>query len=505
MKFWNKLFARRTVLLIVLLAFNPIYGTSQSVDRVQQLQEIVQLINQLKVTTDPIAFSKLYDMLKEKELAFISPTATDRLPYNSFLQLPDTGIIRLMPREKFDGVLFSRGGAAYYSFARRTHLYDFGSDLSLEQDAFKVGFAGADFGFITSLGDLPIESVLAETPGIPYLMAYSPPMTEAEARAEYQRSGTGFQAGNFTYRRFAAAAVNTTYAVRAVGYGSSDCLIAFRVLRKDTDGSLILVWKRLKWFATPRLGGGFMAVTSAASYTRGLFAQESIATAFVSDLTDKTVVASTTPLPIMLGGVTVSLYENIGDEITNGSGVISAAKIFSVSPNQVNFEISDRYIAPHHGIIRVQRADGTALTELVRFENVVPALFTANADGQGVPAALILRINNGVQSYEPLARFDSAQNKFVPLPIDFGAANEQIYLVLFGTGIRWWKTHEESPTISVKIGNVDAPVLFAGEQGLNGLDQINVSLPRELAGQSDLNLALTVNGKTANAVKINIK
>lgn len=498
----NRLFS---IIALAFLCFLLIHRNvpAQAVDRVQQLQEIVRLISQLK---DPLygnLFPALYKQLVEKELAFISPTVEDKTAYPVFLRQPDTGMIRLMPREDFDGVLYSRGGGAYYSFARLTHLYDFGSDLGLERGSFRVGFAGADFGFLVPLGDLAIENLTVDSPGVQYLATYTPPTTEADARTEYQRSGTGFQVGNFSYRSSVPALVNQTYAVRAVGYSSSDCLIVFRVLRKDTDGSLILLWKRLRWFPTPRLGGGSIAIVSAANFQRGFFAQESIASAFIPDLSNTTAVANQLPLPVTLAGISVDLRQNIDDGVGNSTGVISAAKIFSVSPSQINFEISNRYVVPHHGMIRVRKADGTTFTELVRFENVTPALFTANANGQGVPAAVLLRIQNGTQTYEPVARYDSTQGQFVTIPVDLGAASDQAVLVLFGTGIRWWQ--KTSSSVKVTIGGIDAPVLFAGEQGAPSLDQINVLLPRALVGRGDVDVVLTVDGKPANTVRLNIK
>jgi hypothetical protein len=49
----------------------------------------------------------------------------------------------------------------------------------------------------------------------------------------------------------AAAQANTTYALRSVCYERSDLLAVFRVLRFDSDGSVILVWKQLSSFAVP--------------------------------------------------------------------------------------------------------------------------------------------------------------------------------------------------------------------------------------------------------------
>jgi hypothetical protein len=66
-----------------------------------------------------------------------------------------------------------------------------------------------------------------------------------------------------------------------------------------------------------------------------------------------------------------------------------------------------------------------------------PSLFTVSATGMGLAAAVVLRVKaDGSQSYESIAQFDAAQNKHVPVPIDFGPSlgtdSDQIFLVLFG-------------------------------------------------------------------------
>jgi hypothetical protein len=191
--------------------------------------------------------------IQAKEKVFLAPSAEDLAAFAGFLRQPDTGMARLMPRETYDGNLLIRGGGAYYSFARLTNEYGFGSDIGLEQGQLRVGFAGADFGFLTSLGDLAINSVTAEHPGVSLLAEFKTPSAEAEAREQYRRAGAGFEADGFTYRSFLPASLNTTYALRSVDYGASDLLVAFRVTRQDADGSLTLVWTILKRFPVPQL------------------------------------------------------------------------------------------------------------------------------------------------------------------------------------------------------------------------------------------------------------
>jgi uncharacterized protein (TIGR03437 family) len=102
-----------------------------------------------------------------------------------------------------------------------------------------------------------------------------------------------------------------------------------------------------------------------------------------------------------------------------------------------------------------------------------------------------------------VAAFDAAQNRFVARSLDLGGPGEQLYLLLFGTGLR---NRGKLEDVRAWLGNVEAPVSFAGAQGARaGLDQINVQVSRTLAGRGEVELQLSVNGKLANAVQLNFK
>ncbi len=181
------------------------------------------------------------------------PSDVDLALFATFLSQPQTGLIRLLPRENYEGYLSTRGGGSYYSFALRTHEYGNGSDLGLEQGSLSVGFAGANFGFLTTLGDAPINGITLDTPGVQFLASFSAPTTLADARTQQERASTGFSAGAYNYINRMKATSATTFALRSVCYDTSDVLVAFRVTRLDTDSSTILVWKILKTFAVPRI------------------------------------------------------------------------------------------------------------------------------------------------------------------------------------------------------------------------------------------------------------
>jgi len=192
--------------------------------------------------------------INAKEAVLLSVSKEDRRAHALFLAQPGAGIARLLPREKWDGKLATRGGGAYYSFTRRTHEYGFGTNIGFEQDRLSARLAGASFGFIANLGDAPLELVTADTEAVQFMASYKTPAFEPDARkSQTQFMGAGFEAGGVAYKDTVPLSVGGTYALRSVEYNNSDVLVAFRVLRKDSDGSVVLLWKMLQEFPKPAL------------------------------------------------------------------------------------------------------------------------------------------------------------------------------------------------------------------------------------------------------------
>ena len=194
--------------------------------------------------------------LDQLEKRLLAPSEQDKAGYAEFLRQPNTGLIRLLPREKFDRtpekkVLTITGGGAYYSFVRLTHDYGYGSDLELAQGYFSTGFAGADYGIMTSLGDIALENVTSEAAA--FLVNYAPADDLPKARIEQRKWGEGATADGTNYSRRLLVKENSTYLLRSVNYDTSDVLVAFRVVRVDNDDSVTILWKLLKKYPTPRL------------------------------------------------------------------------------------------------------------------------------------------------------------------------------------------------------------------------------------------------------------
>lgn len=486
-------------LVFVSLLFVAATVSAQAFDRAKLLQEIIELQATIKTTTDTAQISLLTEKLKLLERTFLAPAAEDVQYFADFLKQPNTGLLRLMPRERFDGALATRGGGAFYSFIRQEHEYGWGSDLLLERDRLRVTFVVKHIGWLTRLNVQP-QAVTLETPGVAWLNAFTPPLDEAGAEQQSRAAQQGLQEGEFSYGVYQPAELGRTYAMRAVKYRDSDLLVVFQLFRRDTDGSLIVPWKLLRRYPTPQLNGVRFATTSAANYVQSDFAPGSIAVAFGKDLANQGFSSDELPLPTRVAGTQVSVQDS------SGRGFQLSAPLFSFLPDQVNYLIPAD-VVEGYGLVTVwkQSPDQTwqQYTELIRITKTAPGLFTANADGQGVPAALLLRVDaRGFLSYEQVADYDTTQKKFVPVPLDLRDATEQVFLLLFGTGVRGRSALEN---VNAKIGGVDAPVLYAGEHGAPGLDQINILLPRALAGRGDVDVVLTVDGKLANPVRLNIK
>ena len=87
--------------------------------------------------------------------------------------------------------------------------------------------------------------------------------------------------------------------------------------------------------------------------------------------------------------------------------------------------------------------------------------------------------------------------------MDLGASTDILVVELYGTGIRG---NSSLSNVVAQIGGVPATVAYAGSQmQYDGLDQVNLYVPRSLAGAGEVPVVLTVDGITANVVTVNIK
>jgi uncharacterized protein (TIGR03437 family) len=272
------------------------------------------------------------------------------------------------------------------------------------------------------------------------------------------------------------------------------------------QGSWTMRWKapaqsqgRVTFYVAGNAGNGNGAQTgamlpnvasvSAASFAAGALASETITAAFGAGLSQNVAVATTVPLPTELDNTQVIVRDAFNIE--------RAAPLFFVSPAQINYLIPQG-VFPGAATVTVRRNGSDVAQGTITIETTAPALFAANANGQGVAAAVVLRVRDGQQLYEAVSRPEGGSQ--VPIPIDLGPETDQVYLLLFGTGFR-----NSISGVSVTVGGTNVLVPgYAAVAGFAGLDQCNIGpLPRSLASRGNMNIVLTAGTKTANVVTVN--
>lgn len=235
-----------------------------------------------------------------------------------------------------------------------------------------------------------------------------------------------------------------------------------------------------------------LSSTSAAGFNGTTLAPEAIAAAFGQGLSSTTQAAAAQPLPTTLNGVSV--------RVKDSTGVERPAPLFFVAPGQINYLIPSG-TAQGTAFITVTNGNNIVAGGSVSIARTAPGLFSVNANGRGWAAAVVQRIKaDGTQVYEPVAQFDAAQQRFVAVPIDVSNPAEQVFLLLFGTGVRG---RNALPALNAQLGGENVAVLYAGAQNsFAGLDQINLQLPASLRGRGEVDVTLTADGRTSNTVRV---
>jgi len=258
----------------------------------------------------------------------------------------------------------------------------------------------------------------------------------------------------------------------------------------DSTGSLIISDDAAG--AIYRLSYAPAAVSAASGVA--LLAPESIASAFGANLSTQTASASSADWSDSLGGAQLSVQDS--------AGTTRHAPLAYASPGQINFEIPAG-TAIGNATLSLTNKSGTRSLGTVLVAATAPALFSANGDGKGVAAATAVEtvLPTTHQSSVPVFTCDKPGScKTVPIRVGI---DTPIYISFYGTGIRGRTSLAD---VTVTIGGVDAPVSYAGPQDTYpGLDQVNVALPTSLHGAGVVDVVLTLDGQTSNAVQIAVQ
>lgn len=232
--------------------------------------------------------------------------------------------------------------------------------------------------------------------------------------------------------------------------------------------------------------GGFagLAIASAASFTADVpLAPASIGSAFGS-----------------LGPI--AAVADPAMTLTDSRGASHVVQMLALAPVQVNFVVPSEAAI---GIADVSLTAGSRklASGVLSLERVAPSLFTANADGKGVAAGVALTVAaGGGQTAQLIFDATAPAGSRRGVPIDVSRTGEEVYLLLFGTGMR-----NATQKAAATVGGLDVGVLGPTAQGeFAGLDQVNLGpLPAALAGRGEVEIRLSADGKLANKVTVLIQ
>ncbi len=223
-------------------------------------------------------------------------------------------------------------------------------------------------------------------------------------------------------------------------------------------------------------------------------APASLGSIFGANLASTTQQATSQPLPLSLGGVTVTVEDS--------AGTTASAALLYVSPGQINF-LMPPAMATGVATFTITGGAHSPLTAIGAVGQVAPALFSMSGNGAGLAAATAIRVNAGNPALQfPVTLFDCSRSPCQALPIDVGL-DTPVILTLYGTGIR---NRSSLDNVLVTINGISVPVLYAGPQpDFAGLDQINMPLTLNLRGSGVANVVLKVDQHQANTVTVDVQ
>jgi uncharacterized protein (TIGR03437 family) len=194
-----------------------------------------------------------------------------------------------------------------------------------------------------------------------------------------------------------------------------------------------------------------------------------------------------------LGGVTVT--------VTDSAGVASTARIFSLAPTEVLI-LTPEAAALGPAQIQVQADGGQTWQADTEFVQVSPGLMTVSSDG--LPRGYFVSVApDGSSTVGDLVSQDPETGAFSALPLDMGPEDQQVFIILYGTGFRGASSVDAA---QATIGGLPAKVVeIAGNADFPGLDQVRIQVPREAAGKGLADVVFSPDGTASNTVRIAVQ
>jgi len=226
----------------------------------------------------------MYRKPSAKELQILAVEKELLQENRHFLNAKNTGIFRLVPdlgcNENKNVVTASEiclkysmpGNGSGFSFRKGYHRIWRMSDLIYKENLFVTG-SRYTLGIIGNLGDIELSKISLSAEVVKSLDDFSVANEYKAIENQYGKLSNGMILNNVFFSNRTRIAENSTYLLRSVAYRTKsfvvagvggtynefefdkriDTLIAFKVLKIDGDGSVIILWKKLREKESPKL------------------------------------------------------------------------------------------------------------------------------------------------------------------------------------------------------------------------------------------------------------
>jgi len=226
---------------------------------------------------------RIYRKASKEEVQILAPAPHLVDKYAIFLRQSNVGIIKLNADSscvESPEILVAKenclqytmpGAGTAYSFRVESYRLPRLADLVLSKDVLKTDGV-LQQGIMVNLGDIPLENISLQTKGLKYLLDVKP-VSDIESFLKLDRElSKGIEADGFLYRLGFYAKEQSTFALRSIAYKGKffrsikgvtyneldfdkrkDIVVVFRVVEKEKNGNISILWKVLSNSNAPAL------------------------------------------------------------------------------------------------------------------------------------------------------------------------------------------------------------------------------------------------------------
>jgi len=227
---------------------------------------------------------KLTEKDRKRIEALLTPDPADVAANKEFLEQPRTGIFRLFPNSNCESKMQIRVDGDCANHVPGGSNYSFRPGAGTPDIHFNTGRVIGEGFFseviLAEVGKMTIEET-ANAEQVAFLRKFEPASDFAGARRQHAELIKGIRSNGVTYSNRVLPKLDTTYAVRIIAYRNDnnlrrrlpvegltpdnpvisfqtvqadnrfDLLVVFRIIRREADGNITILWKELSRQKSP--------------------------------------------------------------------------------------------------------------------------------------------------------------------------------------------------------------------------------------------------------------